>query len=88
MVLPAASYPSTMLTVTRVSRMQGTPPIFSGSTVILSKAMPAWYAPAHATGRDPAHPLPWRSRPVLRGASMARVWPCCNGSWTGGPTWI
>lgn len=58
MVLPAASCPSTMLTVTRVSRIQGTPPIRSGSTVILSKAMPAWYAHGDATGRDAGAPSP------------------------------
>lgn len=39
MVRPAASWPNTMLTVTRRSRMQGTPPMRVGSTVMRSKAM-------------------------------------------------
>jgi 8-oxo-dGTP pyrophosphatase MutT (NUDIX family) len=38
MVSPAASWPTTALTVTRVSRMQGRPLIRFGSTVICSSA--------------------------------------------------
>jgi len=44
MVSPAASWPKTALTVTRVSRMQGRPLIRFGSMVIRSYATLSGYA--------------------------------------------
>ena len=44
MLSPAASWPRTALTVTRVSRMQGTPLIRLGSMEIRSYATPEAYA--------------------------------------------
>ena len=64
MVSPAASWPSTALTVTRVSLMQGRPLIRFGSMEIHSYATPEAYAdrPPAAERNASAPPIAIRQR--------------------------
>ena len=65
MVSPAASWPSTALTVTRVSRMQGRPLIRFGSMEIRSYATPQAYADRTPAAEGTASAPPIASRQAI-----------------------
>ena len=65
MVSPAASWPSTALTVTRVSLMQGRPHIRFGSMEIRSYATPRAYADRTRAAEGTASAPPIASRQAI-----------------------
>ena len=65
MVSPAASWPSTALTVTRVSLMQGRPLIRFGSMEIRSYATPRAYADRTPAAEGTASAPPIASRQAI-----------------------
>jgi hypothetical protein len=78
MVSPAASWPRTALTVTRVSRMQGRPLIRFGSMEIRSYATPEAYAdrsPAAERSASTSHCHSPDDRRPIRRLAPGRVTP-------------